>query len=298
MLKRAYIEITNVCNLACSFCPGTRRAKRFMTPEEFRVIAAKVREHTEYIYLHVMGEPLLHPELEAILDIATELGFKINITTNGTLLAKKAELIRKYSSIRKVSVSLHSYEGNHAADAIENERKAFAEYLENVWNFAAQADCIVALRLWNEGGENEMNDEIVDFLSRRSGLDVRSIPETANGRRIYDENMMARDAGENVYNSRIYLESAAKFTWPTEQPDEQPVTFCHGLTQQVAVLCDGSVVPCCLDSEGAVTLGNLLKEDLGEILESGRAKAFVQGFIDHCPSEELCRHCDYATRFV
>lgn len=307
MLKRAYIEITDICNLACSFCPGTRRAKRFMTVGEFRTVASKVRRQTEYIYLHVMGEPLMHPQLEEILDIATELGFKINITTNGTLISKRAELLRKYASIRKVSISLHSYEGNHlpAPDEEPNASEmrsrpdsdsAFNEYLENVWSFAAQADCIVALRLWNEGGANRKNDEIIDFLSAKSGLDVRSIPETANGRRLYD----ITDGQENTahYNSRIYLESASKFTWPTEQPNEQPVTFCHGLTQQLAVLCDGTVVPCCLDSDGAIVLGNLLEDELEQILESERARALIQGFVEHCPSEELCRHCDYATRFT
>lgn len=321
MLKRVYIEITDICNLACSFCPGTKREKKFMTPEEFKIIATKLRARTEYVYLHVMGEPLLHPQLEEILDIATELGFKINITTNGTLLSKKGSLLRKYSSIRKVSVSLHSYEGNHAHESGEHGEQGsrnsddvktgndFTDYLENVWNFAAGANCIVALRLWNEGGANKKNNQIIDFLSDKSGLKVRELPETANGRRLWNTpdgivvqpgGNKVRDYNSNIkndYNSRIYLESATKFTWPAEQPDEQPVLFCHGLSQQLAVLCDGTVVPCCLDGEGTIALGNLLQNDLESILASERAKRLVQGFTDHCPSEELCRHCDYATRF-
>ncbi len=292
-----------------------------MAVEEFRIVAAKVRQQTEYIYLHVMGEPLLHPHLEEILDVATELGFKINITTNGTLISKKAELLRKYKSIRKVSVSLHSFEGNHpvgiltmpgeaqagskafseTAESQKTGNEAFTEYLEDVWNFAAQADCIVALRLWNEGGANARNDEVIDFLSRKSGLNVRDIPDTANGRRLIDATGQlsgAKSDGNAYYNSRIYLESAAKFTWPAEQQDEQRVTFCHGLTQQVAVLCDGTVVPCCLDGEGTIALGNLLREELQDILASERAQRFIQGFVEHCPSEELCRHCDFAARFT
>lgn len=295
MLKRAYIEITNVCNLNCSFCPGTKRKKKYMSVDEFRAIAAKLRGYTEYIYLHVMGEPLLHPQLEEILDAATELGFRINITTNGTLLSAKSDLLRKYASIRKVSVSLHSYEGNHMPGEADD---SLEQYLEDVWRFASQAACIVALRLWNEGGANERNRAIIDFLSRKTGLDVEGIPDTPNGRRLSDTCAELPGPDRNGYNSRIYLESASKFTWPTEQPDEQPVTFCHGLTQQVAVLCDGTVVPCCLDGEGTIALGNLLESEPGDIFTSDRAEKLIQGFIDHSPSEELCRHCDYATRFA
>ena len=89
MLKRAYIEITKICNLSCSFCPGTRRPPRTMTPEEFRRLAEKLRGHVGYLYFHVMGEPLLHPQLEELLGIAGELGFRVCLTTNGTLLERR-----------------------------------------------------------------------------------------------------------------------------------------------------------------------------------------------------------------
>ena len=76
-IQRAYVEITNVCNLACAFCPGTAREKRFMTPETFALLAGKLRPHTDFLYLHVMGEPLLHPQLAEILHICEELGLPI-----------------------------------------------------------------------------------------------------------------------------------------------------------------------------------------------------------------------------
>ena len=83
MLKRAYIEITNVCNLRCSFCPGTGRKGEFMTPERFRRLAEKLRGHVKYLYLHVMGEPMLHPWLGELLAIAADLDFRTCLTTNG-----------------------------------------------------------------------------------------------------------------------------------------------------------------------------------------------------------------------
>lgn len=292
--KRAYIEITNSCNLACSFCPKTSRKKRFMSTGEFETVLKKLRPYTGYIYLHVMGEPLLHPELESFLKIAEALDFKTNITTNGTLLKEKSGILLKYPSIRKVSVSLHSFEGN------EKSRELLFSYLDEILDFAGKADCIVALRLWNEGGSNEYNSMILDHLSERTGLDVRSLPSDANGKRL---------------GGKLYLESAGMFYWPIEtlesesidpsvnirsipsDHEKKPVTFCHGLSQQIAVLSDGTVVPCCLDSEGTISLGNIFESELCDILSSERAVSLIRGFVNHMPSEELCKNCDYASRF-
>lgn len=129
MFNRAYVEITNVCNLACSFCPGTRRPAGYMRPEDFRLLAEKLRGHTAYLYLHVMGEPLLHPQLEEILAIARQLDFRVCITTNGTLLPRRGHAL---AGVHKVSVSLHSFEGNDRAEGLE-------AYLSGVWDFCRRA---------------------------------------------------------------------------------------------------------------------------------------------------------------
>lgn len=278
MFKRAYVEITNSCNLRCAFCPGTVREKRFLTPGEFRIMAEKLRPATDYLYLHVMGEPLLHPELEEILNIAGERGFRVCITTNGTLLPQKQEILLRAPALHKVSVSLHSFEGNDGGD--------MTDYLAGAWDFcekAAQGGTLCALRLWNEGGQNSRNREITAFLSEKCGVDIEHLPCDRNGNRRLREN--------------IYLESAEKFDWPTLDTEERGTEFCHGLRRQIAVLCDGTVVPCCLDGEGKIPLGNLLEQELEEILHSPRARAVCEGFSRRQPAEELCRKCGYATRF-
>lgn len=98
--KKVYIEITSVCNLACSFCPPTARAKGLIKVEQFNKILDEIRPHTKYIYLHVKGEPLLHPRIDQLLDAAHAKGFKVNITTNGTLIKKKSR-----ENIRKASIT-------------------------------------------------------------------------------------------------------------------------------------------------------------------------------------------------
>ena len=278
MLKRAYVEITNICNLRCAFCPGTKRPGRFMPPEEFRLLARRLRPHTGFLYLHVMGEPLLHPQLGELLEIGDGEGFRICLTTNGVLLEQRHALLLSAPALHKLSVSLHSMEGNNAG--------ALDGYLTGVWESVqalSRAGTICVLRLWNIGGQESRNGEILAFLGDRLGTHPLDLPQPRRG---------SWRLGE-----RLYLEQAEKFDWPDLEAAETGTRFCLGLREQVAVLCDGTAVPCCLDHEGDVPLGNLLEQSLEEILDGPRARALVKGFSDGRPAEELCRRCGFATRF-
>ena len=277
MLKKAYIEITNRCNLRCSFCPGTKRAPRTMTPAEFDLVLERLTGQVEYVYLHVMGEPLSHPQLAELLSLAAAREMKVCITTNGTLLARQAETLLAAPTLHKVSVSLHSFEGNDGAQ--ERER----QYLEEVWSFAARAAAqgvIAALRLWNEGGAETRNGVIEAFLHEKCPGEW---PEPRGG------SFRLRD--------NLYLERAKKFDWPDLNAQERGTQFCYGLRDQLGVLADGTAVPCCLDHEGDIALGNLFTQPLSEILQSERACALRVGFSRRRPSEELCRRCGFAARF-
>lgn len=277
MLKKAYIEITNRCNLRCSFCPGTKRAPRTMTPAEFDLVLERLTGQVKYVYLHVMGEPLSHPQLAELLALAAARERKVCITTNGTLLARQTKTLLAARTLHKVSVSLHSFEGNDGAQEREQQ------YLEEVWSFAARAAAqgvIVALRLWNEGGAETRNGVIEAFLHEKC---LGEWPEPRGG------SFRLRD--------NLYLERAKKFDWPDLNAQERGTQFCYGLRDQLGVLADGTAVPCCLDHEGDIALGNLFTQPLSEILQSERACALREGFSRRCPSEELCRRCGFAARF-
>lgn len=280
MRNRVYIEITNRCNLACDFCHGTKRPLGTMPPEDFRRIAEKLRGETSYLYLHVLGEPLLHPQLKELLAIAGELGFRVCLVTNGTLLHKRREELLAAKSLHKVSVSLHSFEGNGGAGDLP-------AYLQQVWEVClplSERGVLCALRLWNEGTAPRLNGEVEAFLSQRIGRDVESLPRDARGNRTLRPN--------------LFLERAERFGWPDLNAPESGANFCHGFTRQLAVLWDGTVTPCCLDSEGDIPLGNLLSQPLEEILQGERAAAMAAGFAARKPTEELCRRCGYARRFL
>ena len=280
MRNRVYIEITNRCNLACDFCHGTKRPLGTMPPEDFRRIAEKLRGETSYLYLHVLGEPLLHPQLKELLAIAGELGFRVCLVTNGTLLHKWREELLAAKSLHKVSVSLHSFEGNGGAGDLP-------AYLQQVWDVClplSERGVLCALRLWNEGTAPRLNGAVEAFLSQRIGRDVESLPRDARGNRTLRPN--------------LFLERAERFGWPDLNAPESGANFCHGFTRQLAVLWDGTVTPCCLDSEGDIPLGNLLSQPLEEILQGERAAAMAAGFAARKPTEELCRRCGYARRFL
>lgn len=275
MLKKVYVEITNICNLRCSFCPGTKRAPHTMSTEEFRRIAEKLVGHTKFLYFHLMGEPLLHPELESLLSIAGELGFRVIITTNGTLLPGRGETLLSSPALHRVNVSLQSFEGSGSEGDPE-------EYIAGVCDFAKKASekgVLCSLRLWNGGGENARNGRIIALLKEQFPQEWETCPR----------NLRLAD--------RVFLEHGDKFDWPDLAAPEAQVNFCYGLRDQIGVLCDGTVVPCCLDSGGSIALGDLHRQSLEEILSSPRARAIYEGFSRRAPAEELCRHCGYASRF-
>lgn len=275
MYNKVYIEITNVCNMNCSFCHGHSRTKKQMTKEEFSYILDQLTEHTKYIYYHLMGEPLTHNSLPEFLELAGEKGYKSIITTNGTLLGKrKNELLSK--NIHKVNISLHSFEDGNDED--------YVKYINSLADFAKDAynnGTIIVFRLWNKGYDNGKNDFALKILKQNISGDW---VDNTRGIRIRD---------------KIFVEFGERFEWPDENADIKGDKFyCYGLKDQFGILADGTVVPCCLDSNGVINLGNVFKEDINEILSSKRVTAMREGFGCGKASEDLCKKCGYAQRFV
>lgn len=273
--KKVYLEISNVCNLRCSFCPGTRRPPRFLSAAEFALLAERLRGWTDYLYFHLMGEPLLHPELAALLHIAGEKGFYVNITTNGILLPQTAECLFSSPALHRVNLSLQAWESNAAPLPLKDYVNSCADFAQR----AAARGVIVSLRLWNAGGAEQRNGEILSLL------EARFPPPWQPGQR------------NKRLAPRVYLERGSRFDWPGPTAPETGTRFCRGLRDQLGVLCDGRVVPCCLDAEGALALGNLFDSPLDEILSGPRASAIYAGFSRREAVEELCRRCGYASRF-
>lgn len=285
--KKVYIEITNVCNLSCNFCPKTKRKSKFMSREEFSHILKEVKPYTDHIYFHLMGEPLLNKDIEYFFEESYRNKLQVNLTTNGTLLHDNADMLIKAKSLRQVNISLHSFEANDREIELH-------EYINNVTDFinraSEESNIICSIRLWNIDNEelkgaNGLNSEILNMLEKNLGLDV-SLSEAL------------LDSHSLKLKDKVYLNMAKKFEWPDK--DIEIIgedVFCHGIRSLMGILVDGTVVPCCLDSEGTIALGNIFEDSLGEILNSPRAMNMFDGFKNRRAVEDLCKKCGYAVRF-
>lgn len=286
--NKVYVEITSSCNLSCYFCPPTKRAKQFIEVEEFKKVLDQIKPYTNYIYLHVKGEPLLHPKIDQLLDISAEKGFKVNITTNGTLLKNAKHKILKKKAIRQMNFSLHSFDGHPGST---NK----LEYISSIVKFAKEAvessDMIVSLRLWNLDQDNVTNLEksrnrkALEIIEKEFDLDYQIKEKVVPG------------SGVKIAE-RIYINQDYEFKWPAlHEEEDDGKGFCHALRNQAAILTNGTVVPCCLDGEGVIDLGNIYETPFSDIIESERANEIYNGFSRREAVEELCRKCGYRKRF-
>jgi len=262
MFNRIYIEITNICNLNCDFCPHTNRVKKSMTLDEFEKVILKIKDYTKHIYLHVKGEPLMHNELDSIIKISNKYNLNVNITTNARLFNKKIDIINN-NKIRQINISLHSFNNL-------DEIKELLKVLDKINN------SYISLRLWN----NKDNKEILDILESHYNKKIEF-----TGKRF-------------TLTDKVYLDKDILFEWPDIK--RETITTCgtcRGAKSQIAILVDGTVVPCCLDNDGVINLGNIFESSVDDILNSKRYKDIVNGFNNNKLVEELCQKCGYRNRF-
>ena len=274
MYSRVYVEITNICNMHCSFCHGHSRQPKQMTEAEYAHVLQQLKGKTQYIYHHLMGEPLTHPLLPKFLQMARQAGFFPMLTTNGTLLERWGNTLLT-PNLHKINISLHSFEGDR--------QEAHRRYLQQVAAFAQRANAsgiLISLRLWNNGCDEGRNNTALQIFKEYF---PDQWTENSRGYRIRD---------------RLFLEWGDRFTWPDQNADHGGNSvFCHGLGDHFGILSDGTVVPCCLDSDGVIALGNIFREELSDILSTPRAKAIAEGFRRRKATEDLCCRCGYARRF-
>lgn len=258
--KKIYIEISNSCNLNCSFCIGNKRKVRFMSFDDFKFILDKVKLYTDYLYFHILGEPLVHPCINDFIDYAVSCGFYVNITTNGYLINKLS------SNVRQINISLHSFDSKYGI--------SLDDYLDNIFKYIdILSDTYVSLRIW---GNSIYSCSILDYISKRYNI---SIPSS------FDKFM--------VFNN-VFLSKFHEFIWPDLDNDYyDEVGKCYGLIDHIGILSDGTIVPCCLDSLGVINLGNIFKDNLSDVLNSTRVSNMISCFKNNRKCEELCLHCGF-----
>lgn len=274
--KKIYVEITNICNLSCVFCPKSIRTSEFMSVLNFEKIAQEVKKHSDYIYLHVKGEPLFHTNFEEILRICENLSLKVCLTTNGTLINRQKDVILSSKSVHKLHISLHSFEASQI-------NLTLLEYIENIVDLMKKSDFIVVLRLWNDGGMDFLNESICNMLKKSLNLDFDILKNLEKNIKIAPKS---------------YVEFGEIFTWADiSKKPIQNTGFCYALRDQIAILVDGTVVPCCLDNDGVIKLGNIYENSLESIYQSTLSQNIINDFSNRKLHHELCTTCGFISRF-
>lgn len=281
--KRVYVEITNACNLNCSFCPKNVRKKQFISTQNFEYVLNQISPLTNNIHLHVMGEPLLHPNLLELVNLACNKNFTVNITTNGTLLTN--EICKNLAGkIRKLTISLHSYEANNIGinltDYVTNCIKCAKEF--------AEKGTFVEFRLWNNNSQNivaknSLNEQIISILKTEFN---------------YHEEICTAKKNHTLQDN-VFLGFDNVFEWPENSKNAQPCShkFCFALRSHFAILVDGTVVPCCLDNNGALKLGNIYEQNITNILKSNLANSIYNGFSNRIATQDFCKTCTFVNKF-
>lgn len=264
-MKKAYVEITNNCNLSCDFCIKNKRPNKFMTVDEFNIILDKLKGFTNYLYLHILGEPLLHPAINQFISLATNKGYNLNITTNGYLISRIKEV-----NIRQINISLHSYNKKYGT--------SLEEYMENIFEKIEELPkTFFSLRFWVK---NIYTSEMIKIINNR-----------------YNTNIRIDDLHPNKsikINEHVFVNSFRGFIWPDLENDYYSCRgTCYALKDHIGILVDGTVVPCCLDSMGIINLGNIFKEGLDEILKARRPQDMLNGFRNNKKVEKLCCKCNF-----
>lgn len=281
---KVYVEISNICNLQCDFCPEVGREKDVMGRDLFARVIAQISPIAEQVCFHLMGEPLTHPKLAEFISICAEHRLPVNLTTNGTLLSGPRMEALLHPIVRQVNFSVHSFASNFPGQDI-------GPYLEKIFAFTNRAfkerpDLYLNYRLWNlAGADDNKNDDVMTRIEHAFGVTL-------------DKRIDVRwRKGRNVIN-RLYLHFDSRFEWPNpNSPLFSDAGTCRALSSHIGILSDGTVVPCCLDKEGVTPLGDAHRQTLDDVLKSERAVRMAQGFEEGRLVEDLCRRCTFISRF-
>lgn len=267
MYKKIYLEITNICNLNCSFCIKNSRTCKYMSEEEFDLILSKLRPYTNHLYFHILGEPLMHPKINEFISKASK-DFKINITSNGYLIDK----IKSNKNIRQLNISLHSFD--------EKYKISLNDYMNNIINAVDELKkyTYISLRFWLK---NKYSQEILNMINKH-----------------YNTSITINDLKNNTtLIQNIFLSTNDEFIWPDLDNNYYNETgTCYALKDHIGILVDGTIIPCCLDSKGIINLGNIFNIGLDEVQKSNKYKEMLNGFKKNYKTEKLCRKCNFLCR--
>lgn len=285
--NKVNIEISNICNLQCSFCPEVIRSKKMMQIDFFESLIRQLVFLTEQVCFHLMGDPLVHPQLAEMVQICESHKMPVFFVSNGVLLKESTNEILLNPIIRQVNFSLHSFFDNYPTKNPDNYLKKIFAFTEQA--FMQRPDLYINYRLWNLNDPRGSQTNNTLMLKKIENHFHVTIPKTIDVR--HKKSLRLKNL--------LYLHYDTEFIWPSlEQNILGTEGTCYGLSSHFGILADGTVVPCCLDKEGQIPLGNAQQNSLIEILASPKAQEILLGFKKRKLVNPLCHRCNYIERFA
>ena len=283
---RVYVELTNICGLKCTFCPPQIIPTHTMSLEFFEHVLDELTPYTKEIAYHMGGDSLALSNLSAYLDLTCKKHLRGMITTSGYFLRKHDLHTLMHPALKQINISINSYNKNTMS-------LSFEEYMEPIIKLCAykrehNPDLFINLRLWNMDdaqSERAFNEKLFVYLEKAFG-----VPLHVNT--LYDEKPRSIRLAE-----KVLLHFDTYFEWPTLCSSESSEGTCLGLSSHFGILSNGVVVPCCLDKDGVMALGDLHVNTLKQILKTPKTHAIIEGFKHHKAVEALCQKCTYKHRF-
>ncbi|WP_145980449.1 radical SAM/SPASM domain-containing protein [Helicobacter mustelae] len=271
--KKVYIEISDICGLNCSFCPQQKGVRGKMSLLLFEKILSQIQGKTKLVSLHVLGDPCKHTDLSSYLDLLTKYALRADIVTSGYYLCQ--ELLFE-PCIHQVAFSLDA--------GLDPKNPHKKDYLAKILEFCAlhqmrQSKIFLNLRLQ----DRLLNPAVLEQIVRFFGVQIKE-PH------VY---------GRYKLREYIFLVITKSFTWADMSLKKScDSRRCHAIKEQIAILANGIVVPCCIDAAGVIALGDVNVQSLQEIYHSPRSVAIKEGFEKGIAIEELCKKCNFPTNRV
>ena len=282
-----HIEITNICNLKCTFCPPKILPNGTMSLENFDDLNFQLKPYTKELAYHMVGDPLVLSNLNEYLNISLKHDLKVNITTTANNINEKHYKALMNPTIKQINFSINSYNAN-------SHKKSLDEYLNPILDFVKFAqeqkhEYFINFRIWNldeEKSAKEFNKKVFDKINETFNTNI-------------DLENVYKERPKNIrIDRKIFFNFDEYFNWPSlENEIVSSNGFCYGLDSHFGILTSGDVVPCCLDQNACINLGNTNTTQISDILNSNRVKAIQNGFRKNIVVEELCQKCEYRTRF-
>lgn len=275
--EKIYIELSDICGLKCDFCPSKKGQRKSMELEKFEHICKSVQGMAKLYTFHVLGDPLMHKNLQAYLDIALKYKMQIELTTSGFYFDdENINMLLNTKNIHQINISLGAF--------LSQNKISLDKYFENIlklifFHQQEQKSFFINLRLWNldKNFQAPMQNHIIyEFLQKYFGVKIQTRKE---------KNRLAR---------YIILHQARLFKWPSlKDKIIRTNGTCYALNKQIAILSDGNLVPCCLDVKADIKLGNCFKQDFKTLLHSSLYLDLKENFKQGILKAELCKRCSF-----